>query len=70
MCIQVNDSVYRKPDLLFTQRGKREQRGWQTVLIPGNMKTGPNTIRISIQKDSLSKKEELTTIPFWYVPDK
>ncbi len=68
--ISVNDSVYDKPELLFTQRGSRQQRGWQTVIIPGNLQTGKNIIRISLQADSLAKPEEITTIPFWYVPDK
>lgn len=70
MLITINDSVYRRPELLFTQRGKLQQRGWQTVLIPGNLRTGKNTIHLSLQKDSLAKPEEITTIPFWYVPDK
>ena len=70
ICIQVNDSVYRNVDLLFTQRGKQQQRGWQAVLIPTNLKTGKNTIQIGIQKDSLHPGEKIATIPFWYVPDK
>ncbi|MBC3784225.1 hypothetical protein [Spirosoma utsteinense] len=70
MHITVNDSVYRRPDLLFTQRGSQQQRGWKTVLIPANLKTGKNTIRISLKPDSLAKPQEITTIPFWYVPDK
>ncbi len=70
MHITINDSVYSQPDLLFTQRGKLQQRGWQTVLIPANLRTGKNIIQIGLQKDSLAKPEEITTIPFWYVPDK
>ena len=70
MLITINDSVYRRPELLFTQRGKLQQRGWQTVLIPGNLRTGKNTIHLSLQKGPLAKPEEITTIPFWYVPDK
>jgi len=69
MRITINDSLYAHPDLLFTQLGPKEQRGWQTVLIPGNLKTGKNILRISLQADSLAKPEELTTIPFWYVPE-
>ncbi|GAB3015324.1 carbohydrate-binding protein [Spirosoma pulveris] len=67
--ISVNDSLYANPDLLFTRRGSLEQRGWQTVLIPSNLKTGKNTLRIALQADSLAKPEELITIPFWYVPE-
>ncbi len=70
MQITVNDSVYLRPDLLFAQRGQLQQRGWQTVLIPGNFKLGKNTIRVSLMSDSLTKPQEITTIPFWYVPDK
>lgn len=70
MQIAVNDSVYRRPDLLFAQRGSQQQRGWKTVLIPSNLRTGKNTIRISLQPDSLAKPQDITTIPFWYVPDK
>ncbi|SOD80351.1 carbohydrate-binding protein [Spirosoma fluviale] len=69
MRISVNDSLYANPDLLFTRRGSQEQRGWQTVLIPTNLKMGKNTLRITIQADSLAKPEELMTIPFWYVPE-
>ncbi|WP_240699428.1 hypothetical protein [Spirosoma sordidisoli] len=69
MRISVNDSLYATPDLLFTKRGPQEQRGWQTVLVPGNLKTGRNNLRIAIQPDSLAKAEELVTIPFWYVPE-
>ncbi|MCY7358063.1 MAG: hypothetical protein LH609_11510 [Rudanella sp.] len=70
LLITINDSVYDRPQLLFAQRGKQQQRGWQTVLIPTNLRTGKNTIRIRLQADSLAKPEEITTIPFWYVPDK
>ena len=69
MRITVNDSLYTHPDLLFTQRGLQEQRGWQTVLLPKNLKPGKNTIQIAVQADSLAKPEELMTIPFWYVPE-
>jgi hypothetical protein len=69
MRITVNDSLYSQPDLLFTQRGTNEQRGWQTVLIPDNLKLGKNTLRIALQADSLAKPETLMTIPFWYVPE-
>jgi hypothetical protein len=70
MQITINDSVYRHPDLLFAQRGDQQQRGWKTVLIPANLRTGKNTVRISLRSDSLTKPQEITTIPFWYVPDK
>ena len=70
MRITVNDSLYGSPDLLFTQRGQLEQRGWQTVLIPTNLRMGKNTIEVGIQADSLTKPEEIITIPFWYVPNK
>lgn len=69
MQITVNDSVYRRPDLLNTQRGKQHQRGWQTILIPTNLQAGKNTIKVEIQADSLAKPTELMTIPFWYVPE-
>jgi hypothetical protein len=70
MRITVNDSLYGSPDLLFTQRGQLGQRGWQTVLIPTNLRAGKNTIQIDIQADSLMKPAKITTIPFWYVPAK
>ncbi|WP_080236871.1 hypothetical protein [Spirosoma rigui] len=69
MRITINDSLYARPDLLFTQRNTNEQRGWQTILMPRNLKTGKNTLRIALQDDSLAKSTELTTIPFWYVPE-
>jgi hypothetical protein len=51
--ISVNDSVYHGPDLLFAQRGKQHLPGWKTVLMPTNLRTGKNTIRISLVSDSL-----------------
>ncbi len=70
MHITVNDSLYRNPDLLCTQRGKQQQqRGWQAVLIPSNLRVGKNTIQIGIRADSLAKTTDLITIPFWYVPE-
>ncbi|GAB3771660.1 hypothetical protein GCM10028818_10760 [Spirosoma horti] len=68
--INVNDSLYRNPGLLFTQRNQPKQHGWQTVLLPTNLRTGRNTIRIGIQADSSTKPLEITTIPFWYIPEK
>jgi hypothetical protein len=70
MRININDSLYRSPDLLFTQRDHPQQRGWQTVLLPTNLKMGKNTIQIRIQADSSAKGEEIMTIPFWYIPEK
>jgi hypothetical protein len=69
MQITVNDSLYPRPDLLTTQRGKQHQRGWQTILIPDNLRRGKNTIQVGIKADSLAKMQELITIPFWYVPE-
>ncbi|GAB3697822.1 hypothetical protein GCM10027592_22300 [Spirosoma flavus] len=66
--LSVNDSLYQKPDLLFTQRGPHQQRGWQTILLPTNLKLGKNMIKVSIQAGA-SKEEEIAEIPFWYVPE-
>ena len=68
--IGINDSLYRKPDLLFTMRDAPQQRGWQTILLPANLKTGRNVLRISIRADSVVRGEEIVTIPFWYIPEK
>ncbi|WP_018620480.1 hypothetical protein [Spirosoma luteum] len=67
--ITVNDSVYTQPDLFFTKAGTQEQRGWQTVLVPGNLKTGSNLLRVSVQDPRKKEPDELVTIPFWYVPE-
>jgi hypothetical protein len=67
--ISVNDSLYQNPNLFFTERGTAHQRGWQTVLLPTNLKKGCNVVRISIQTDSSGNEEKLATIPFWYVPE-
>ena len=67
--IEVNDSLYSQPSLLFTQLGERKQKGWQTVLLPTNLKPGQNTVRLSIKPDSVAKQIDITTIPFWYVPE-
>ena len=69
MQITVNDSLYPRPDLLNTQRGKQHQRGWQAILIPANLRAGKNTIKVGIKADSLAKPTDLITIPFWYVPE-
>ncbi|GAB3894779.1 ABC transporter ATP-binding protein [Spirosoma agri] len=67
--ITVNDSVCTHPDLLFTQTGIQEQRGWQTVLVPGNLKLGRNRLRVALQDPREKEDDELITIPFWYVPE-
>lgn len=67
--ISVNDSLYQNPGLFFTERGNAHQRGWQTVLLPTNLKKGSNVIQISLQTDSAGTEEKLATIPFWYVPE-
>ena len=67
--ITVNDSVYTQPDLFFTKAGAQEQRGWQTVLVPGNLKTGSNLLRVAVQDPQKKEADELVTIPFWYVPE-
>ncbi|QJD80574.1 hypothetical protein [Spirosoma rhododendri] len=67
--IDLNDSLYQKPDLLFAQIGTKQQQGWQTVLIPTNLKTGKNLLKIGIQPDSATAETPIITIPFWYVPE-
>ncbi|MBC8153546.1 MAG: hypothetical protein H7Z72_11595 [Bacteroidetes bacterium] len=67
--ITVNDSTYARPDLLFTKVGWQEQRGWQTVLVPGNLKTGRNLLRVALQDPRKKEADELVAIPFWYVPE-
>jgi hypothetical protein len=67
--ISVNDSLYQNPGLFFTERGTAHQRGWQTVLLPTNLKKGSNVVQVSLQTDSSGNEEKLATIPFWYVPE-
>lgn len=67
--ITVNDSAYAQADLLFTKIGIQEQRGWQTVLVPGNLKTGRNRLSVALQDPRKEEADELVTIPFWYVPE-
>lgn len=67
--ITVNDSIYTQPGLLFTKVGIQEQRGWQTVLVPGNLRTGRNVLRVALQDPRKKEPDELVTIPFWYVPE-
>jgi hypothetical protein len=47
----------------------QEQRGWQTVLVPGNLKTGSNLLRVSVQDPRKKEADEMVAIPFWYVPE-
>ena len=67
--ITVNDSTYAQPELLFTKAGAQEQRGWQTVLVPGNLKTGSNLLRVALYDPQKETANELVAIPFWYVPE-
>ena len=67
--ITVNDSAYTQPELLFAKAGTQEQRGWQTVLVPGNLKTGRNLLRVALQAPRKKEADELVAIPFWYVPE-
>ena len=67
--ITVNDSACARPDLLFTKAGTQEQHGWQTVLVPGNLKTGRNLLRVALQDPRKVEADELVSIPFWYVPE-
>ncbi|WP_255157710.1 hypothetical protein [Siphonobacter sp. BAB-5385] len=65
----MNDSTYAQPDLLFTKAGSQEQSGWQTVLVPGNLKTGHNRLSVVLQDPRKKEADQLATIPFWYVPE-
>lgn len=68
--ITINDSLYKQPNLLFAQPGEHQQPGFQTVLVPTNLHMGKNTLRIQVAGVGLKEPEELTAIPFWYVPEK
>lgn len=68
--ITINDSLYKQPNLLFAQPGEHQQPGFQTVLVPTNLHMGKNTLRIQVAGAGLKEPEELTAIPFWYVPEK
>ena len=67
--ITVNDSTCAQADLLFTKAGIQEQSGWQTVVVPGNLKLGQNRLRVALQDPRKKEAEDLVTIPFWYVPE-
>ncbi len=67
--VTVNDSLIAQPEVLFTQRGMHNQRGWQMVLIPNNLRTGKNLLRVSLKRADQSKPYALIGIPFWYVPN-
>jgi hypothetical protein len=67
--IHVNDSLYKNPGLLFTMHDKPRQHGWQTVLLPTNLITGRNTLKITIQPKSPAKPTDIATIPFWYAAE-
>ena len=67
--LTVNDSVIAQPQLLFAQAGTLQQRGWQTVLVPGNLVTGRNLLRVGINHPGKPTPDDLIAIPFWYVPE-
>lgn len=68
--ITINDSVVVNPGFFFTHYGPTAQKGWQTVLVPHNLLTGRNTLRVNIVRPKQKEPETLATIPFWYVPEK
>jgi len=67
--IELNDSLYRQPDYLFTQRPDNDQLGLTTVLPVDNLPVGKNVLKLTVP-DSASKPKMYYQIPFWYVPEK
>jgi hypothetical protein len=67
--VYLNDSLYRSPGFLFTQRADTGQPGLTTVLMIDNLKPGRNTLTITVP-DSVDKPKPYCQIPFWYVPEK
>ncbi|WP_460983421.1 hypothetical protein [Spirosoma fluminis] len=67
--VYVNDSLYKSPDFLFTQRPDNEQRGLTTVLLPTNLKPGKNIIRLTVPGENDQPAETYALIQFWYVPE-
>ncbi|WP_155297235.1 hypothetical protein [Spirosoma aerolatum] len=66
--VYVNDSLYRAPGFLFTQRADNGQRGLTTVLVTSGLKAGRNLLRITVP-DSVNKPQPYYQIPFWYIPE-
>ena len=66
--ILINDSLYQKPDFLFTQRDDL-QEGITTVLFIDQLKPGRHTLKIMVP-DSANKPADYHQIPFWYAPEK
>lgn len=67
--VYINDSLYHSPGFLFTQRSDNGQPGLTTVLMTNNLKSGRNTLKITVP-DSADKPKPYCQIPFWYVPEK
>lgn len=67
--VYLNDSLCRSPGFLFTRRSDTGQPGLTTVLMTDNLKTGRNTLTITVP-DSVNKPIPYYQIPFWYVPEK
>ena len=67
--VYLNNSLYRSPGFLFTQRSDNGQPGLTTVLMTDNLKPGRNTLTITVP-DSVNKPKPYCQIPFWYVPEK
>ena len=66
--IYLNDSLYRSPNFLFTQRTDNGQRGLTAVLLTDNLKPGRNLLRITVP-DSSHTTKPYCQVPFWYVPE-
>ncbi|MEZ0610387.1 hypothetical protein ACAW74_17865 [Fibrella sp. WM1] len=69
VCFRVNDSLCANTGLVFVKLGSQEQHGLQTVLIPGNLQTGRNTLQVGVFDPKHNTTETIATIPFWYVPE-
>lgn len=67
--VYLNDSLYRSPGFLFTERNENGQPGLTTVLMTENLKPGRNMLTITVP-DSVNKPKPYCQIPFWYVPEK
>ncbi len=66
--VYVNDSLYQKPDFLFTERTGSKQLGLTAILLPENLLRGKNILRLTVP-DSTSKPKTYRQIPFWYIPE-
>lgn len=67
--LYVNDSLYARPDWLFSQKTGATTRGLTVYLPTAGFRPGKNLITVKVPTESKPDSlREFGTVPFWYAP--